>query len=71
MLLEYECDDCEDTEWLEEGEFFEGMHCECGGHLFLKRYDNYEKIKEVTKCMTCKNNDSSKCKNCWFYSGSR
>jgi len=68
MILTYECDSCEDIERMEDEEFFKGMHCECGGHLFLQRYNNYEKGREQTKCMTCKHNPASsiECTDCTF-----
>ena len=68
MILTYECDDCEDIEQWDSSEFVEGMHCECGGHLFLVRRNNYEKGCEITQCLTCKHKDTNpnKCIDCIF-----
>lgn len=40
--LKYECYDCEDIEFWDEI-LKEGSHCECGGHLFLVKTDNFKK----------------------------
>ena len=68
MVLTYKCDDCEDIERMNSVDFFDGMHCECGGHLFLLLQNNYERGCEATKCMTCKHAqiNLSKCTDCLF-----
>jgi hypothetical protein len=61
----YECDDCEDWEEMPVDDFKEGMHCECGSHLFLKLFDHY---REHTKlCYKCKNYATVLCMTCKHY----
>ncbi len=69
MKLMYECDVCEDIEYIDEEEFKEGMHCECGGHLFLRQFDHYHKKHGIVKCITCQNINSVECKTCVFNIG--
>lgn len=61
--LTYECMECEDTEsWNEV--LKEGFHCECGGHLFLVKTDNFERTDNYTDCMICKNKGTDECVDC-------
>ena len=60
----YECDDCEDIETFEQL-MPSHFHCECGGHMFLRLSDNYEKIESYSKCDSCVHSaQRSACANC-------
>ena len=61
--LKYECDDCEDIEYWDY-ELRPGFHCECGGHLFLVRTDNFSKMPDFTECMICINKNTDECIDC-------
>lgn len=62
-MPKYICDNCEDYETIPASDFREGMHCECGGHLFLELKDHYKKQKN--ECFSCVNYASILCMTCW------
>ena len=61
--LTYVCDDCEDTEQWEEV-LRPGFHCECGGHLHLKKRDNFIRNSDYRDCQICENQDTDNCVDC-------
>ena len=61
--LKYECYDCEDIEFWDEI-LKEGFHCECGGHLFLVKTDNFKKVDNYSDCMVCSRKDTDDCIDC-------
>ncbi len=58
----YICVSCESTEEMPASKFKKGMHCECGGHLHLRLFDNYD--EHSNKCYKCKNYASIECIPC-------
>ncbi len=62
-LLRYECDDCEDIEMWSEV-LKPGFHCECGGHLFLQKTDNFARIGNYSDCLVCENKGTDDCVDC-------
>ena len=61
--LKYKCDDCEDTEIWDEI-LKQGFHCECGGHLFLVKNDNFIRMDNYSDCLICINKDTDHCIDC-------
>lgn len=61
-MPKYICDNCEDYEEMAVSDFRKGVHCECGGHLYLKLEDHF--IEHKNMCFRCKNYASIWCVTC-------
>jgi hypothetical protein len=59
----YVCDNCEDTEEMPIEYSDKHLHCECGGHMYLKLYNHFEQITD--KCERCKHNCTTLCQTCF------
>ncbi len=61
-LLTYKCDSCEDTEKYDEV-LVKWARCECGGHLYLVKQDNFL-INHVVECDICLKKGTDDCIDC-------
>jgi len=64
--FEYECDECEDTEFLNE-KIKDGWACECGGSMNIRKQDYFYEVEYIEKCQICQNRDKDNiCYKCIY-----
>jgi len=56
------CDNCEDIERTNSN--LTGYHCDCGGHFYLKKSNNFERKLKNHICDNCNNKNTDKCLTC-------
>lgn len=63
----YVCKSCEDVIHTEEFVNDVHIHCECGGHLYLRKTNKFQRREDYTDCLICINKNTFECLDCTMF----